>query len=88
MAENVPMIGYTRVSKADGSQVHHLQHDAPITAGVDPKRIYKDSISGTRASRPGLDACLAVLVPGDTLVIWNSTGLAAACATSSTPSAS
>ena len=28
MAENVSMIGYTRVSKADGSQVHHLQHDA------------------------------------------------------------
>ena len=70
MAENVSMIGYTRVSKADGSQVHHLQHDALVAAGVDPKRIYKDSISGTRDSRPGLDACLASLVPGDTLVIW------------------
>ena len=70
MAENVSMVGYTRVSKADGSQVHHLQHDALIAAGVDPKRIYKDSISGTRDSRPGLDACLAVLAPGDTLVIW------------------
>lgn len=70
MAENVSMVGYTRVSKADGSQVHHLQHDALIAAGVDPKRIYKDNISGTRDSRPGLDACLAVLAPGDTLVIW------------------
>lgn len=70
MAENVSMIGYTRVSKADGSQVHHLQHDALVAAGVDPKRIYKDSISGTRDSRPGLDACLAALAPGDTLVIW------------------
>ena len=70
MAENVSMIGYTRVSKADGSQVHHLQLDALVAAGVDPKRIYKDSISGTRDSRPGLDACLAALVPGDTLVIW------------------
>ena len=49
---------------------HHLQHDALIAAGVDPKRIYKDSISGTRDSRPGLDASLAVLAPGDTLVIW------------------
>jgi hypothetical protein len=48
MAENVSMIGYTRVSKADGSQVHHLQHDALVAAGVDPKRIYKDSISGMR----------------------------------------
>jgi DNA invertase Pin-like site-specific DNA recombinase len=70
MAEKVSMIGYTRVSKADGSQVHHLQHDALVAAGVDPKRIYKDSISGTRDSRPGLDACLAALAPGDTLVIW------------------
>ena len=70
MAENVSMIGYTRVSKADGSQVHHLQHDALIAAGVDPKRINQDSISGARDSRPGLDACLTALAPGDTLVIW------------------
>ena len=70
MAENVSMIGYTRVSKADGRQVHDLQRDALIAAGVDPKRIYQDSISGARDSRPGLDACLAVLAPGDTLVIW------------------
>ena len=70
MAENVSMIGYTRVSKVDGSQVHHLQHDALIAAGVDPKRIYQDSISGARDSRPGLDACLAALAFGDTLVIW------------------
>lgn len=35
MAENVSMIGYTRVSKADGSQVYHLQHDALIAAGVE-----------------------------------------------------
>lgn len=70
MAENVSMIGYTRVSKADGSQVHHLQHDALIAAGVNPKRIYQDSISGARDSRPGLDACLAALAPWDTLVIW------------------
>ena len=70
MPENVSMIGYTRVSKPDGSQVHHLQHDALVAAGVDPKRIYQDSISGARDSRPGLDACLAALAPGETLVIW------------------
>jgi DNA invertase Pin-like site-specific DNA recombinase len=70
MAENVSMIRYTRVSKADGRQVHDLQFDALIAAGVDPKRIYQDSISGARDCRPGLDACLAALVPGDTLVIW------------------
>ena len=70
MADNVSMIGYTRVSKADGRQVHDLQFDALIAAGVDPKRIYQDSISGARDCRPGLNACLAVLAPGDTLVIW------------------
>ena len=70
MAENVSMIGYTRVSKADGRQVHDLQRDALIAAGVDPKRIYQDSISGARDCRPGLNACLAALAPGDTLVIW------------------
>jgi hypothetical protein len=36
MAENVSMIGHTRVSKAEGSQVHYLQHDALIAAGIDP----------------------------------------------------
>lgn len=40
MAENVSMIRYTCVSNVDGSQVYHLQHDALIAAGVDPKRIY------------------------------------------------
>jgi hypothetical protein len=71
MPENVSMIGYARVSKADGSQVHHLQHDALIAAGVRCKRNYWDSISGARDSRPGLDACLVALAPGDTLVIWS-----------------
>jgi len=30
------LIGYTRVSKADGSQATHLQRDALTAAGVDP----------------------------------------------------
>lgn len=42
MAENVSTIGYTRVSKADGRQVHDLQCDALIAAGVEPERIYQD----------------------------------------------
>jgi DNA invertase Pin-like site-specific DNA recombinase len=70
MAEKGSMIGCTRVSKADSSQVNHLQHDALIAASDDPKRVYRDSISGARDSRPGLDACRAVLASGDTLVIW------------------
>ena len=36
------MIGYARVSKADGSQVLDLQIDALKKAGVDENRIYHD----------------------------------------------
>lgn len=65
-------IGYARVSKADGSQVHDLQRDALIAAGVDPEHIYEDSASGRLDKRPGLDACLKALRRDDTLVIWGS----------------
>jgi hypothetical protein len=46
MAENVSMIGYTRASEADCSQVNNLQHDALIAEGVDLKRIYQACIWG------------------------------------------
>ena len=64
------LIGYARVSKADGSQVHDLQHDAMIKGGVKPAHIYQDSASGRRDDRPGLEACLKALRGGDTLVVW------------------
>ena len=64
------LIGYARVSKSDGSQVHDLQRDALAAAGVEPGHIYEDSASGRRDSRPGLDACVKALRPGDTLVVW------------------
>ncbi len=64
------LIGYARVSKSDGSQVHDLQRDALAAAGVGPGHIYEDSASGRRDSRPGLDACVKALRPGDTLVVW------------------
>lgn len=50
------MIGYMRVSKADGSQVHDLQRDALGDAGVEPAAIYEDAASGRRDDRPGLVA--------------------------------
>lgn len=59
-----------RVSKADGSQVLDLQRDALLGAGVDPSRLYEDHASGKRDDRPGLDACLKAVRPGDTLVAW------------------
>ena len=64
------LIGYMRVSKADGSQVLDLQRDALIAAGVKPSRFYQDQASGKKDDRPGLDACLKTLREGDTLVVW------------------
>ena len=63
-------LGYARVSKADGSQVLDLQTDALTEAGVHPDHIYSDKISGKKDERPGLEACLKALRPGDTLVVW------------------
>jgi len=64
------LIGYMRVSKADGSQVLDLQRDALRAAGVPSDRLYEDHASGKRDDRPGLDACLKSLRKGDTLVAW------------------
>lgn len=64
------LIGYARISKADGSQSLDLQRDALAAAGVSPDRIYEDRASGARDDRPGLEACLRALRPGDVLVIW------------------
>ena len=59
-----------RVSKLDGSQSLDLQRDALLQVGVDPKRIYEDLASGRKDARPGLDACLKALQPGNTLIVW------------------
>lgn len=65
------LIGYMRVSKADGSQALDLQKDALLTAGVLEDRIYFDMQSGSRHdNRPGLQSCLKALQPGNSLVIW------------------
>lgn len=64
------LIGYVRVSKADGTQVLDLQKDALIAAGVADRMIYEDLASGKKDDRAGLDACLKALRAGDTLVIW------------------
>ena len=64
------MIGYARVSKADGSQLLDLQRDALIAADVSDDRIYEDLASGRKDRRPGLEACLKALQPGNTLVVW------------------
>ena len=64
------LIGYARVSKADGSQVLDLQCDALLDAGVSAEHLDEDKASGKNEDRPALTACLKALRHGDTLVIW------------------
>ena len=64
------LIGYARVSKADGSQTTDLQRDALLAAGIDPEQIYEDQASGKQDDRPQLAACLNALRSGDTLIVW------------------
>jgi DNA invertase Pin-like site-specific DNA recombinase len=64
------LIGYMRVSKADGSQVLDLQRDALLAAGVITGQLYEDHASGRCDDRPGLAACLKGLRAGDTIVVW------------------
>ena len=62
-------IGYARVSS--GHQSLDQQLDALTAAGVDPKRVYSDKLSGmsTREQRPGLAALLDYARPGDAIVV-------------------
>jgi DNA invertase Pin-like site-specific DNA recombinase len=64
------LVGYMRVSKADGSQTTDLQRDALLAAGIDPEALYEDKASGKKEDRPELAACLKALRHGDTLVVW------------------
>ncbi|WP_277246171.1 recombinase family protein [Micrococcus terreus] len=64
------LVGYMRVSKADGSQTTDLQRDALLDAGIDADALYEDRASGKKEDRPQLAACLKALRLGDTLVVW------------------
>jgi DNA invertase Pin-like site-specific DNA recombinase len=64
------LVGYMRVSKADGTQTVDLQRDALLAAGIDAAHLYDDHVSGRRDDRPGLAACLKALRADDTLVVW------------------
>ena len=71
MEQGTPvLIGYMRVSKADGSQVLNLQRDALLAAGVSAEHLYEDLASGRRDDRPGLAACSKALREGDALIVW------------------
>ena len=60
------LIGYARVSTQD--QNLDLQRDALEKAGCE--QIFTESVSGTKARRPGLEDALSHLRTGDTLVVW------------------
>lgn len=64
------LIGYMRISKADGSQIFDLQRDALLKDGVKRGHLYEDRASGKRDDRPGLEACLKALRENDTLIVW------------------
>ena len=59
-------VGYARVSTME--QNISLQLDALGEAGCE--KIFEDKVSGTKAIRPGLQAALEFVRPGDTLVVW------------------
>src|SRR5262245_22430248 len=62
------MVGYARVSTSD--QDVSLQWEAWRRAGCQESQIFCDTASGSRTVRPGLEACLHALAPGDILVVW------------------
>jgi DNA invertase Pin-like site-specific DNA recombinase len=65
------LVGYMRVSKADGSQSTDLQRDALLAAGVGPGQLYEDKASGKKDDRPELAACLKALRDKeDILLVW------------------
>jgi DNA invertase Pin-like site-specific DNA recombinase len=64
------LVGYMRVSKADGSRTTDLQRDALLAAGIGADSLYGDRASGKKDDRPQLAACLKALRHGDTLVVW------------------
>jgi DNA invertase Pin-like site-specific DNA recombinase len=65
------LIGYARVSKADGIQVLDFQKDALLSLGIDKHNIYSDQASGKLDARAGLQSCIKGLRKDDTLVVWN-----------------
>ena len=64
----MPLYGYARVSTDD--QELDLQIDDLKKAGCDETNIFSEKVSGSKSDRPALDACIAKLKEGDTLLVW------------------
>ena len=61
------LVGYARVSTAEGRQILDRQLDALHAAGCE--RVFEDHASGAAADRPNLTVCLDYLRRGDVLVV-------------------
>ena len=61
------LVGYARVSTAEGRQVLDRQLDALNAAGCE--RVFEDHASGAASDRPNLTACLDYLRAGDVLIV-------------------
>ena len=61
------LVGYARVSTAEGRQILDRQVDALNAAGCE--RVFEDHASGATSERPNLTACLDYLRAGDVLVV-------------------
>ena len=79
------LIGYVRVSTVGPDQTTDLQRDALIEAGVDPRHLFEDCVSGSRDDRAALKAALDYLKSGDVLVVWKLDRLGGVCQTSCPP---
>ena len=64
------LVGYMRVSSDNDRQATDLQRDALLAAGVDPRHMFEDKVSGARQDRPGLQAALEYVRSGDCLMVW------------------
>ena len=64
---SMTLVGYARISTAEGRQVLHGQLDALNAAGCD--RIFEDRTSSAAPRPPNLVACLDSLRSGDVLVV-------------------
>ena len=62
------MVGYARVSTDD--QDLSLQIDSLTSLGIKRDDIFTEKMPGAKTDRAELNACLAKLQQGDTLVVW------------------
>ena len=62
------LVGYARVSKDEQNLA--LQLDALKAARCNTELVFVDKVSGAKANRPGLDACMKELRNGDVLMVW------------------